>query len=89
MAKVHFACETEDVEFVSTITVGASETEQTGSVIDLGSTFTVSVFARREGYLDSDKATATINIATIGDLNGDGQVTIADVTSLVNVILGK
>ena len=24
-----------------------------------------------------------------GDINGDGQVTIADVTKLVNIILGK
>ena len=25
----------------------------------------------------------------LGDVNGDGQVTIADVTKLVNIILGK
>ena len=32
-----------------------------------------------------------MNAQTIlkGDMNGDGQITIADVTSLVNVILGK
>ena len=26
---------------------------------------------------------------TLGDVNGDGKVTIADVTALVNIILGK
>lgn len=87
--KVHFGCETEDVEFVSKITVETSQVEQTGNVIDLGSTFTVRVFARRKGYLDSDTAIASFNIKSLGDLNGDEQVTIADVTSLVNVILGK
>ena len=31
----------------------------------------------------------TFKSATRGDVNGDGQVTIADVTALVNIILGK
>ena len=54
-----------------------------------GTTFTISVYAKRRGYADSEVATATINLASIGDVNGDGQITIADVTSLVNIILGK
>lgn len=33
--------------------------------------------------------TYTIQFAKRGDVNGDGQVTIADVTALVNIILGK
>ena len=33
--------------------------------------------------------TYTIQFAKKGDVNGDGQVTIADVTALVNIILGK
>ncbi|MBP5769886.1 MAG: leucine-rich repeat protein [Bacteroidaceae bacterium] len=87
--KVWFNCETEDVEFVSRVSLGGPQDEQVGNGISLGATFTVSVFARREGYLDSETATKTIAVSSLGDLNGDGQVTIADVTSLVNVILGK
>ena len=33
--------------------------------------------------------TYTIQFAKRGDVNGDGEVTIADVTALVNIILGK
>ncbi len=33
--------------------------------------------------------TYTIQFAKKGDVNGDGDVTIADVTALVNIILGK
>lgn len=29
------------------------------------------------------------HLTAVGDVNGDGQITIADVTDLVNVILGK
>lgn len=87
--KVQFECETENVEFISRINVDSFSNEQTGNEVNIKIPFTVSVFARRDGYLDSDTATVTINIASLGDLNGDGQVTIADVTSLVNVLLGK
>ncbi|MBO4606408.1 MAG: hypothetical protein J5682_00735 [Prevotella sp.] len=63
---------------------------QFGSMMKgLGESFTISVYAKRRGYENSEVATATINLASIGDVNGDGQVTIADVTSLVNIILGK
>jgi len=37
----------------------------------------------------SDVAEMIIPLQETGDLNGDGQVSIADVTALVNVILGK
>lgn len=87
--KVSFACETENVEFISIITIGDSEIEQTSNDIDLNSSFSVSVYARREGYLDSPKASATFSMPPKADLNGDGKITIADVTALVNIILGK
>ena len=40
-------------------------------------------------YTDSAAAAITINLAEIDDVNADGSVTIADVTTLVNIILGK
>ena len=54
-----------------------------------GTTFTISVKAVRDGYEDSDAATLTIPMAEVGDVNADGSITIADVTTLVNIILGK
>ncbi len=86
--KIKFACETEDVEYVPTVTCTPSQT-LTGDELELGTTYTVSVYAKREGYLDSEVATSTITLSTVGDVNGDGKLTIADVTSLVNAILGK
>lgn len=86
--KVRFACETEDVEFVPTVTCTPNQL-QNGNELAIGGTFTVSVYAVKEGYDNSDTATMAINVSQMGDLNGDGQVSIADVTSLVNIILGK
>ena len=51
--------------------------------------FRVSVYAQKEGYLDSEEAVKVFDLSAVGDVNGDGQITIADVTDLVNVILGK
>ena len=31
----------------------------------------------------------TVNVTSVGDVNHDGSITIADVTALVNIILGK
>ncbi len=87
--KIRFSCETEDVEFVSKVIVENSETEQIGNEIEIGTAFTVSVYARREGYLDSDNATSSFSLAKVGDVNADGELNAADVTALVNAILGK
>jgi len=86
--KVRFACETEGVEYVPTVTCSPNQL-QNGNELAIGGTFTVSVYAVKEGYENSDTATMTINMSQMGDLNADGQISIADVTSLVNVILGK
>ena len=87
--KVRFNCETEDVEFVSRVIVENSETELIGREIDLGTTFMVSVYARREGYLDSDIATSSFTMTNVGDVNADGELNAADITAVVNAILGK
>ncbi|MBR6063386.1 MAG: hypothetical protein IKP54_04450 [Bacteroidales bacterium] len=87
--KVKCTCETADVTYSYTITPTAATGESTTGEISLSTTFTVSVKAVREGYEDSDTATLTIPMAAVGDVNADGNITIADVTALVNIILGK
>ena len=87
--KVRCSCDTENVTYVYTITPAGSTGESSDGVISLGTTFTVNVKATRDGYTDSDIATTTINLAAVGDVNGDGQVNINDVTTLVNIILGR
>ena len=86
--QVHFTCETEGVVYVPTVTCTSTHLLN-GNVLDLGGTFTVSVYATKEGYVNSEVATKTITINKLGDMDGDGQLTVTDVTSLVNAILGK
>lgn len=86
--KVRFACETEGVEFVPTVACTPNQL-QNGNELKLGSTFTVSVYAVKEGYDNSDTATMTVNLSQIGDVNADGELNAADITALVNAILGK
>ena len=86
--KVKFACETEGVEFVPSITVTPNQL-QNGNELAVGGTFTVSVYAVKEGYDNSDTATMTINMSQMGDVNADGELNAADITAVVNAILGK
>jgi len=83
---LQFRCETEGVKYVYSI---ASSGESTNGTISLNTTFTVSVYATREGYKNSETVTKTIDMAQVGDMNGDGLISIADVTTLVNLILGR
>lgn len=86
--KLHFACETEGVEFVPMVTSTPNQL-QNGNELEIGGTYTVSVYAVKEGYDNSDTATMTFNISQMGDMNADGELNAADVTALVNKILGK
>lgn len=86
--KVRFACETEGVEFVPTVTCTPNKL-QNGNELELGGTFTVSVYAVKDGYDNSDTSTMTINMSQIGDVNADGELNAADITAVVNAILGK
>ena len=85
-----FDCETEGVEFVCSITTTGSQTNS-GSTVSLNevpSTYTVSVYAVKDGYDRSDAATQTITYkAKHGDVNGDGQITISDAVGIVEMIL--
>ena len=86
--KVKFACETEGVEFVPSIMVTPNQL-QNGNELAIDGNFTVSVYAVKEGYDNSDTATMTINMSQMGDVNADGELNAADITAVVNAILGK
>ena len=89
-----FTCATEGVEYVTDITC-ADIKKHYSSAIDLTATYTVSVYATKSGYDNSDVATKEIQISSgsgsgiIGDLNGDGVANAADVVKLVNIISGQ
>lgn len=54
-----FSCETEDVEYSSSITDADIKTYKT-AIIQLGVTYNISVYATKEGYENSETATATL-----------------------------
>ena len=61
-----------------------------GNTVTLSSTadYVVSVWATKAGYQDSDVATTTITMKQ-GDVNADGNVSITDAVTVVNIILNN
>ena len=88
--KINFSCETEGVEYVSTISAGDTKSYFAGE-ITLTNKYTVSVYATKDGYDKSDTATLDIigSVGTFGDLNEDGEVNVADHVELSKIILNK
>ena len=82
------------VEYVTDI-VCTDNKKYYSSAIDLTSTYTVSVYATKAGYDNSDVATKEITLSDSassgkkGDVNGDGVVNAADIVQIVNIIMDK
>jgi surface protein len=89
--ELSFTCDTEDVEFVYDVTQSGGAVSGTGNSIQLTPKVTISVYAKKDGFTDSETATQEICISSgeNGDVDGDGEVTIADAVRIVNVIIGK
>ena len=52
--------------------------------------YTITSYATKEGYDDSEVATSSFRYEKKeGDMNGDGDLNISDVVKLVNMILGN
>ena len=84
-----FECETEGVEFVYSITTPANTANQTGNNVDMPHTNTVSVYAKKAGYMNSDVATEDIDVRGMkGNVNTDGEVNVGDIVSVCNVMAG-
>ena len=88
--KLTFKCETEGVTFKSSI-ISPDIKSYNSDAIELEGTYIVEVYATKDGYGDSDVATAEIQLNTNiqGDIDGDGLINITDVTKIINIILGK
>ena len=85
--KLIFSCATDGVEFVSEI-VSDDVKKHYGNEISLTTTYTVSVYATKAGYENSDVVTKNITFSgnQAGDLNGDGEINITDVTYVIDII---
>ena len=88
--KLTFSCKTEGVEFVASVSPSGKTTYKGSSLLlaDLKTTYRVSVYARKEGFEDSEAATIDIDyLPDLDDVNGDGQISISDVVGIVDIIL--
>jgi len=91
--KLTFTCETDGAEFVTSISDTDIKTHYE-SEITLSQKYTVSVYATKAGYENSDVATREIVIengqsSLFGDLNKDGKVNVADHVELSKIILNQ
>ena len=86
--KIQFACSTEGVSY----TYNISATAPSGAGSDVApSSLTISVYASKPGFEDSDIASEEIDISLgiRGDLNNDGSVNVADHVELSKVIMNQ
>ena len=91
--KVSLSCETENVEFISEVTVEDAK-EYYDSEFTLSQTYKITVYATKVGYENSDVATREIVIengqsSLFCDLNKDGKVNVADHVKLSDIIMNK
>ena len=87
--KLLFECETEGVEFISHFSTPAGADNNSSEVL-LPTVYTVTVYAKKDGYLNSEVVSKDIDIRTLkGDANDDGEITISDAVEIVNIILGN
>lgn len=88
--KLHFECETEGVEYHYSVVPNCDAVEVTctdGDVVfDTATSYIVTCYATAEGYATSEIATATITVEK-GDVNADGNITVADLTTMARYIL--
>lgn len=87
--QLKFECETEDVKFVSSV-ICEDNKNHDASIVPLTAIYRISVYATKDGYDDSDIVTKEISIRGLkGDVNEDGEISIADINTTIGIILGE
>ena len=85
-----FSCETEGVKFIYTI-IPPSTTSGEGDNADFSTLYTIKVYAKKDGYMDSEVATKEVNVGGAtgikGDVNEDGTVNGTDIQEVINIIV--
>ena len=89
--KLKFSCETEDIEFVYDIKSTYS-VHGVGSEVQPVCKCTVTVYATKQDYDNSDVATLEFTLGAGGDVcdtNQDGTVDVADIATIIDKMAGK
>ena len=84
--KLSFACATDGVTYYYSVSYSDVKSGTSSKDVDLTKTYTITVFARKDGYGDSEVAKATFK-AVPGDVNGDGKVDVTDHVKLSDIIM--
>ena len=87
---VKFDCKTSGVIFHYTISSSDAKSDITNSGIEVKNNYTISVYATKDGYADSEVAKKSFQVAGVGkkgDVNGDNKVDVADHVELSRIIL--
>ena len=87
---ITFSCETEGAEFISEVKANDNKKEYDNKII-LSNTYTVSVYATKPGYDNSETVTMEVvgSVGKLGDLTGDGKVDVADHVKLSEIIMNQ
>lgn len=87
--KLHFESETEGVTFHYEVTPSDAAKNGDGNDVEITGKYKITVYASKEGYIDSDETTTETTAAggIRGDLNNDGKVDVKDHVELSNIIM--
>ena len=90
--KVTFGCKTEGVTYHYSISSSDAQNGVGNQDVELKKTLTITVYATKDGYSDSDITKSEFKISSSGipgDVNNDGKVNATDHVVLSNIILNK
>ena len=90
--KLSFDCATEGVVYHYNISHSDVKNGTSSKNVDLAQTYNITVYAKKEGYNDSEVAKATLKASgnvLLGDVDGDGVVNVADHVKLSDIIMNK
>ncbi len=88
--EIVFACETSDVTYVTEYTPLNNSTTE-GNKMALPNRFRISVYAKKDGLVNSSVASTEVEmtLGSKGDVDGNGVVNAADHVKLSEIILNK
>ena len=85
--KLVFECDTEGATFVYSFKSASADNIE-GNNVSLPNSYTITVYAKKDGYENSDTVTEEIDVrGLMGDMNEDGNLSVTDVTILIDRIL--